>query len=309
MRLWQQEFIKKHNSDLNVVTLDGTTETSESLITTAETMPFLSPKRLIFIKNLGQNKITAEKVSANIAHIPESTILVFVEDEELSERSVLYKTIKDHGKIDYFALPIGKNLLQWIITECSARNKVIQTKIAEELAGMVGNELWVLSHELDKLAAYEEGPEITLKGIHTLITPNLNISIFKLTDAIGQKKLQESMRILQTLITQNEDLFMVFHMIVRQFRLLLHVAELRKNNEKANSIANILKEKPFTVMNVMKQCNAFTKEQLKAIIEVLLEIDVRIKTGKLKTTTGDHRDLQCALEQLIVATCTWQVPA
>lgn len=303
MRLWQQEFIKKYNSDLNISIIDGLTEASEDIISTAETIPFLNPKRLIFIKNLGQEKKTAEKVSEQLKKIPESTIIVCIEEEELGEKSALYKALKEEGKIEYFALPTGKNLIQWIIRECSARNKVIQAKTAEELAAMVGNDLWLLTQELDKLTAYEEGPEITPKAMQKLITPNLTISIFQLTDAIGQKKLQNSMKILQRLTTQNEDLFMVFHMIVRQFRLLLHISELLKNGEKAQNIANTLKEKPFTVMNTMKQCKAFTIEELQAIITVLLEIDVRIKTGKLKTTIGDHRELQCALEQLMIATC------
>ena len=58
------------------------------LISVAETMPFFAPRRLILVENSGLFKKEAEQLASYLAEMPDTTHIVFVE-EEIDKRNKL----------------------------------------------------------------------------------------------------------------------------------------------------------------------------------------------------------------------------
>src|SRR3989338_8088645 len=96
------------------------------------------------------------------------------------------------------------------------------------MSALMGNDLWKLNTEIQKLIQYADDKKITPQNIETLGQgSSITSSIFKLTDALGQKKTKEALSILHQLIDQGEELPMIFAMMARQFRLIIEVRELQ----------------------------------------------------------------------------------
>jgi DNA polymerase-3 subunit delta len=72
-------------------------------------------------------------------------------------------------------------------------------------------------------------------------------------------------------------------MIVRQFRLLIQVQELKAQGGRPQDIAQALKLHPFPARKLYDQAARFTASQLEQVYRHLLDIDVAIKTGELDT--------------------------
>ena len=168
------------------------------------------------------------------------------------------------------------------------------------LATSVGSNLWQMSHELEKLTLFSHGRKITDKDIEHLISPNLSASIFKLTDAIAIKNTKAAFNILNTLLQSGEDIYQTFYMIARQFRILLQIKACLNQKMTSQKIIATLKEKPYTIQNGTAQAKNFSWQQLREAYRQLLNIDISLKTGKIRTSVDDNNEFRLALEKFIM---------
>jgi len=60
---------------------------------------------------------------------------------------------------------------------------------------------------------------------------------------------------------------------------------------------------PFVAMQAMRPARNFTFEKLKSIYKSILEIDTKLKTGKIKTTVGNQTNYLIEIEMLIIDIC------
>jgi DNA polymerase-3 subunit delta len=85
-------------------------------------------------------------------------------------------------------------------------------------------------------------------------------------------------------------------MIVRQFRLLIQVKELKARGLSSRDVAEALKIHPFPAGKLYNQATHFTTAQLEKVYRHLSETDVDIKTGKI--------DSELALDLLVAGLAT-----
>jgi len=182
-------------------------------------------------------------------------------------------------------------------------NIKISSAVALYLSTYCSLNLWLVFTELEKLATYANGQEITTKMIDEIVSPTLSSSIFKLTDAIAAKNMKESLRIFRILIDSGEDITRIFFMIVRHFRILIQIKEMLDKNEIQSTMIKKLKQHPFVIQTASKQAKNFTVDQIENIYKTLLEIDRRVKTGIIKISTGNTSEFELAIEKLIIDCC------
>ena len=70
-------------------------------------------------------------------------------------------------------------------------------------------------------------------------------------------------------------------MIVRQFRILVQVADQMSLGRGKEEIAKAIGLHPFPTQKAMEQCRRWRMSSLEAAYDRLLETDLAIKTGKL----------------------------
>lgn len=310
IKLWTDTFEQKHGGDMNIEIIEGKHLDPKKFSTNLKAMPFLAEKRLVIVKDyLSNTKTDDQKIIAEILEeeIPEFCVLVFVENSPPDKRTTLFKFLNKNAKTEEFTPLNPAQLTNWILDETLKRKGKIERFEADFLGQRVGNNLWQLSNEIDKLisATHEDSkePKITKELIESLVTESLSASIFRLTDSIATKNRKESLRIFKTLVDSGEEVMMIFHMLIRGFRILIQVNSLLKEGSDTMSIAKKLKLPPFVATQTAKQTKNFTDEQFKKIYSTFLEIDKSIKTGGIKLTTDDNRELLLEIERFIINTC------
>jgi len=321
VQAWKESFKKRYENDLNLAVLDGEEVPEADMISQIETMPFLAEKRLIFIENLPEaakssakdsdespeeegEKTDNQRLIDYLGKIPETSVVVFVQPKP-DRRKSLYKKIVQLGDVKEFKSLSASVLIAWIVRQAKAYNASISPKVAEHLAGLVGENLWRLDQELKKLAAFMEGKAISREAIDQLVIPSLEANVFHLTDALGAKDHREAIRNLHQTVAAGENLRQIFYMIVRQFRLLFQVAGYLQSypNATAQSLAASLKMHPFVARNTMGQAKHFRMSELKAAYQKLLDIDLAMKTSKIQITTDNQDELAMAIEKFILEFC------
>lgn len=289
--------IVSNNMDImNVSIFEGKSISIEAIINAADTLPFMSEKRLVLIKSselfqTGRKEDT-NKMKDYIIHIPNSTCIVFVE-ENVEKQNKLYKEIQKEGHIVEFKSPKENELVIWLQKSLKKNNKDIEAKTAIYMLRNVGTDMELLEGEIQKLIAYKNNENIiTQTDIDTVCSKSLETKIFDMLDAVGNKNLETALNIYNNMLMLKETPTKILIMITRQFRLLIQVKYLLNEAYNSDAIAKRLNQKPFVVKGLSAQAKNFSQETLIQALEDCLETDISIKTGALSA--------EIAVELLII---------
>ncbi len=286
--------------DLNTTILDGGTLTLAKLRHACETIPFLAEKRLVIVEGLltrlaprKDRELSASQrelltaLADYLPRLPETTRLVFIEDKPLPVRHSMLQLAQreEQGYVKRFDPPDAKVLPRWIEKRVSKYGGEIEPQAARQLAAVVGTDLRLLDQEIIKLVTYTQPPTggqaITIADIETVVPYAQAAVVFDLVDALGRRDGRTAAQTLHRLLDAGEHPLMLLAMIVRQFRLLIQVKELKAGGSTPHDIAKALRLHPFPARKLHTQATHFTAAQLEAVYRHLLDTDVAIKTGKI----------------------------
>ena len=251
----------------------------------ADTLSFFSPKKLIIAKNVSKIKDKSQQkiVLAWLDQIDSSLEIIFIEEEELKPNNWLLVTLKKTAEMTLCNQLKPYEVTRWIQERVKKRSGEIDIICAEKLTQMLGNDLWRISNELDKLISYDK--KITAKSIESLVEPEFLDSIFSLMDAISEKKEKKALVILDKFLKEEGNETYLISMIARQIRNLISIKDLAEDRKKETEIASKLKLHPFVVKNTLRQSRNLSFSQLLAFHEALLEADIELKSSTDSKTT------------------------
>lgn len=304
VNFWKEEFLKKHG-DVNLEVLEGKDLDPNLFLVNVNSVPFLSEKRLMVIKNIfsASQPEANQKIAGALESIPDFSIVLFIEEIAVDKRTKLFKRLEKLGKITEFPPMTGSKLLSWIFGKCKDMGAEINEEAAIYLSELVGGDLYRLENELIKVAHHSAGGLITKKEIELLVNTTLDTSIFQLTDALATKNLKRSVSLLHQLLESGDELGHILHMVVRQFRIIIQAKELSMQGLRKSAIVPKIKEHPYAVGIAVMQSANFSMDQLKEIYRTLLDIDTKLKTGGIKTLAGDSREFTLAMDKLVAEVC------
>lgn len=292
----KSNIIPEGSETMNLSLFQGKDAVADSIIDASETMPFFNEYRLVLAKDTGffalGRKEESDKIASYISDVPESTIIVFIEND-IDKRNSLYKAVSKMGRAVEFKTPGEKDLLDWIIKYCKKRGKTIERPTAITLLQTVLNDMATIASEMDKLTAYVGNDVITAEDISLVCNKSVESKIFDLVGAIGNKKAHIALDVFANLLHMKESPIMVLSMIARQFRIILQCKDLSHNNMPVDKISEKLGIRSFIARDCLKQAKNFETETLLKAYEKCLKADVGIKTGRI--------DAKLAVELLILS--------
>ncbi len=275
-----KKIIDKHNQGaadwVNFFRLD-VKENGDDLVEefrhAVQTVSMFDSKKLVFIENIfflsdeSQRKILEilklQKIENN------KDLLVVFWSEECEEKSDLFKFLKKSSNFIKFDPLKGSALRNWIKEYVSLKRGSIESRAIDRLIEGVGNDLWRLSNEIDKLITYQKN--IDIKAIEQLIKPEIDLNIFKIIDALGFKNKKLAIRLISDYFEKGEDEMRLLGMFIYQFRNLIKV---KADPEKKHNLH------PFVLNKTKEEAKNFSFTDLKKIYYRLLTIDFQIKVGK-----------------------------
>ncbi|MFH1546302.1 MAG: DNA polymerase III subunit delta [Patescibacteria group bacterium] len=293
------EKFKKNEGDLNLMILDAQETEEGEIISAGETPPFLGKARLVVVRDFDFKK-SADALTKFIESLPEYCTLVFTAKKP-DARTKLFKAFKKFGKTKEFPLPKPAEFKKWLTDEIAKQSLGFEPAAVELLATFTLGDCGAAVNEIAKLKTFADGQKITRADVELLTHPNLHTSVFRLTDAIGERRIGNALADLQDIVNRGENLIQIFFMIARQFRILLSLHALANRNLSPFEIARELKLHPFVVQNSLRQVRNFSEAELLAAHSQLLKIDVGLKTGKLNYSSSNPVEFALALEKFIVS--------
>ena len=250
-------------------------------------MPFLSKHRMVIIRDLidSVKKDDLSMWETGLSRTLESTIVILWESKEVAsiEKKPLFKTLNALAQVHAYPFPAlaGSALTSWIADRCKSKGSAIESGALRALIERVGSDLWLMSHEIDKLIAYANGKTITETMVTELVQANFEGKIFDLVDALSRKDVRATVRMLEEERFAGSDDLYLMSMFTRQIRLLLGARSVLDQNPRAdkNTIATELDVHPFVASKLVVQAKNFSLEKLLAAHTQLFEYDRAMKNG------------------------------
>ena len=284
----------------NTSVLDGRQVTLEQLRNACETVPFLSEKRLVVVEGLferfgGGNKKGRKKKSGQsaqpeecnvitdcIKELPEFTELVII-GGEVNTGNPLLREISSFTRIKSFPLLKKSQLSQWITQRVKTAGGTISPQAVDLLGRFVGNDLWTMSNEVDKLVSFVGGRRIEEGDIRVVVSYAQEASIFAMIDAVLEFRVGIAQELLQQLFKHGVAPAQILVMLSRQVRIIFQMKEMRSQKKTRADIQSKLGlTSDFVIRKAWDQADRYSTARLREVYHRILETDISIKTGKLE---------------------------
>lgn len=280
----KEKYISASLGDTNLKTLDGKTENADNIIRQVLAYPFLAKTRLVILENFLKEakKEVQDKIGEFLVKVPETTVLVFTEDNMPDKRTSLFKKLNKPKVAQEFKPLDDGGVMSWIRAEVEHFEGEIEPLAVEKLFEFVGADLWRLSNEIQKLIAYNQ--KISTDSIELLIRPQTSSDIFALVDALAHRNKKRSFSEYYRLIENGENELYVLSMIVYQYRNMLVVRDFVERGVSSQyELAKVAKLHPFVAGKTMNLVRNYTLLELKKIYDELSNFDIAVKTGKMES--------------------------
>ncbi len=295
--------------------LDGVTLTAEYLANVCQAMPFMVSRRVVIVEGLlsrFEPRPAAQGESPNreghrdskkewepfvrvVKSIPDSTLLILV-DGEVKDKNPLLVALSAVAHADNFKPMKGDELLQWTQERASGHGLNLTPPVANHLLDLLGNNLWLIDNELQKLALYSADKTIKLSDVQEIVAYAREASIFQLVDAILQRRLQTALELLHLLRNSGAAAPYILAMLTREVRRLLLASLLVAGKALPPDLARELRLLDDRDLNIIRsKVRKYSLAGLKDLYHRFLETDMAIKTGKV--------DPDMAIELLIGQIC------
>lgn len=269
-------FVTEHG-DFAVERFDGEESSMERMREGLQSLPFLTVRKLVVLREPGKQKAFAEDVAAILGDIAGTTDVIIVEPK-LDKRLTYYKTLKKSTEfLDFIELD-GGGLAKWAMAYCKDHAGEISPADARMLIDRVGGNQQMLQNELDKLVAF--APHITAQTIEQLTDRLPQSTIFELLDAAFAGKTERAMALYAEQRALKVEPQAIIAMLAWQLHILV-VVKAGATTRSPEEIAKMAKLNPFVVRKSQGLVRSLALNRLRDLVGDLLSIDRRLKRSSI----------------------------
>jgi len=265
------KFVAQHGS-LAVERFDAAESEVEQILSSLSGLSFLSPQKLVVIKDFETNKALTDRTEELIQQAPDDTT-VLITIGKLDKRLAYGKLLKKATDWREFGVLSPQETVAWVVKTTDSKGGQIERPTAQYLIDFVGGDQLRLSNELDKLITYSR--VVTRQTIDNLCQREPSSTVFELLDAGFNGHQKKALNLYEEQRRQHVEPLAMIGMIGWQ----LHVLALVKTG-KDKSAADIAKDAgvhPFVVQKSIGLARTMALSKLKQLVHQAVVLEEKLK--------------------------------
>ena len=282
--------IPDEQKDFNYDLLYGGEVTPEAVLGMARSFPMMADSRVVIVRDFLKMRSTDEggghiKDFEHYVQNPNpSTILCLIDSKSPDRRTSLGKALNSKNNqnvadAEFKSLP-DYQLTDWAVEWASARHKKqIDTQAAQLLSQLVGNNLQLLSTEIEKVCTFVDTQErVSVEHVKKITGSYREYSVIELKEAVIERNLDKSLGIAeQMLLKSNADAGEVIKSVGFFYRVFADIWQIRRLMEKQMTKSQIQSElgiRNSYVFNFKwKDASRYNLAEMPRIFEALMDAD------------------------------------
>ena len=303
-KILTQRFLSDDPSNFNrfKTECNGNTKGND-VVNACEEYPFGSQYRLVIATYANRLKSSeGDKIKHYLQDPVDTSILIMTEDtEELKSKSKgkfypsrsLKKEISKSGLVIHCNLNF-REVKDWIRTRVTSESKDIDSTALNLLVEMVGNNLWDLNQEIEKIVLYAgDRRRLTEQDVEAITSHRPQSKIFNFTEKVGSKNISQALKIMDELYRERTPSVMILISLNNHFTFLCRIRELMDEGMSSEEIAKKLRKHPYYVKKSMSQAQRFSETSFDTVFDLLARAD-----GALKSGMNDRNVMEMTLIQI-----------
>lgn len=282
---------------LNLTIFSDKNPVVSEILATCETLPLMSEKRMVIIKEAAQiGNISDKKMIdyfTDYLEKPSPTTLLIIYWEQPDKRKKLYKAIQKNGEIvNYEKLDLG-DLENWIGRRLKIARKKLSRSVLElfiQRSLYLTNEnknMEMVDHDLNKVIDYiGDRVDIFKEDVLLIMPQSIEDGVFKMIDYAMAGRKGQALNMLNQFYLEGESPFGVFSLLLRQVRMLLMVKIYTQRGLSAREVANEMKLASFIVNKILKNGKNYPTDNLWKLMVIGAELDAQMKKGEIDQNFG-----------------------
>lgn len=284
------KIIKKNKIDNNSIIRYSLNEDSiDNILEDANTFNLFSDTKLIIVNDANiftsSNDILTDKIINYLNNYNDKSYLVFtLLSDKIDNRKKITKAMSDKGNV----INLNKKEVDtnYIISYLKENGYQINMSDARMILNKVGNNLFSINNELDKLMLFKlEDKVIDKNSIDLLINENIDSSLFALVDSITNKDKDKMLKLYHECLLESDPI-MIINMLANKYILLYQVKRLISDGYSDDKIAKELEVHPYPVKLARNMCYSYSVKEILDIILKLANLDKDIKLGNVNGEVG-----------------------
>jgi DNA polymerase-3 subunit delta len=244
---------------------------------------FAGGGRLIVVDGAEAWKAADAKAVATYLKAPAPATTLALVAGELKKDAPLAKAVAASGELLLWDVP-KRGLQRWVGEQFQVHGAKIEPEAARVLVELVGEDLYELAAEIDKLATWAAGERVGVDDVERLVAARGEATNFALTDAWGARDVPGVLLASESMLERSGDPHS--RTIPRLLGVLgNHVARIQEcqsleaNGLTAKEAAVRLKRNPYYVGKLYAQARNFSPEELRDVTVRLADLDHALKGG------------------------------
>lgn len=246
----------------------------QQMLEIAQTLPFMSKYRVIFLKECFSKLNDADKnrIIEYLKKPVATTVLVFVAEEK---NDFLKKCESHLTGIDCSFLD-NATLSKIAVAMCASNGKQITANALNNLIEYCGFDLSKISSEVTKLASYCTEPVIKPEDVEINVAKTMDYEMYRIANAIIAKDAGTAIKLYEYMLRVKGSTQYILGALANFMRRYFYL-QATKNNVDLCVSAFKIGQYPISLM--VKETNKLKKVELMNSISAILETDYRIKAG------------------------------
>jgi len=206
---------------------DGRSLDLQELADALDALPVFAEHTLIEVSDFdlfSAEEDVRTRLLALFSDLPDYVTLVWIYDAlefKAGKRSKLNDALKAALTLVEFPKQEQSDLQNWIIRRFGALGKQIDRPTAEYFSFLTGGLMTAMVPEIEKTAAFCETDLITREAIDAVVTPVLEASVYRMTDALLTRRFNAAAGILADLLARREVPHRILYAVSQEMRRLL----------------------------------------------------------------------------------------
>lgn len=290
---WKQSFCQKYG-DENFLLLQAKDCSLSDILDAVSAMPFIADKRLVLIR--GIPKIEKDDAKTIVENIHPQVIVAFVESKP-DKRLGVVKVLLELSEVKESKQLSPNELVSWARLLVQAEGGSIDRQSLSMLQDIVGSDQWTLQSELRKLVLYAPGGRIEAAHIDALSVPSGDQVVWKLTDLIGQRHIDEALLFLNRRLERGEDPYGLWVILLNMVRNVTLVWAGVQEGLSDKGIASAFDISFYAVRGLRPLATSLGARRIRQLVAWAADADIAVKTGGYRYSAENQEEIIALTEK------------
>lgn len=274
----------------NVLTYDALETELNTILQELTTVSFFSDQKMIILENIEAfYRYDDQQLKPLINYFmkPSNEIILILTSQKLPPDHIIESTLMKYAYVENIQNLKASALPLYIKEIFNEDGYSIEAKAIEELINRVGEDLFLLHQEINKLKIYQVYDKvIDFKDVDVLVARTLEDNIFAFSTAYLSGDVKLYMQIYDDLLTNKMAPTQIMNHLFNTVNMIQLAQNLIKDNHNQDAIANYFKISSGRAYYLIKEAREQSPVKIEKLIKNLADLDYKIKSGQTEDKIG-----------------------